>query len=145
MANGALWILVVGKKAIPVSTRKTAKTANSSRTQSTHSNSRYMNSHHTYSSHISVGSHNPCQSLLSYLCASKKYCSEPLLPNLPPSPIIRGGISASQHTSPPLKRRFLKRIWWRCPQFTGGVSRPSRTHTSSPTVTVASVKKFQRT
>jgi hypothetical protein len=33
----------------------------------------------------------------------------------------------------------------RCPQSTGGVSRPSRTHTSSPTVTVAPVKKFQRT
>ena len=40
---------------------------------------------------------------------------------------------------------FPEKNWWRCPQFAGGVSRPSRTHTSSPTVTVASVKKFQRT
>ena len=43
---------------------KTAKMVNSSRNPSTHSSSRYMNSCHTYSSHISVGSHNSCLPLL---------------------------------------------------------------------------------
>ena len=32
----------------------------------------------------------------------------------PPSPPAGGGTGASRHTSPPLKRRFLKRIWWSC-------------------------------